>query len=49
LAEHDLAGVYHEGYADERDYHWLCGQCARDFQSILNLALIGGPENSRDS
>jgi hypothetical protein len=44
LAEHDLPGVQHEGYADERDYHWLCGQCAQDFKTVLNLTLIGGRE-----
>jgi ribosomal protein S27AE len=44
LAEHDWPDVQHEGYADEKEYRWLCGQCGQDFQTILSLNLIGGPK-----
>jgi hypothetical protein len=41
--EKHFTDAQYEGYADERDYYWLCRQCALDFKDTLNLILIGGP------
>jgi hypothetical protein len=49
LAEHDWPDVQHDGYADEQDYNWLCGQCGKDFQTILNLTLIEGPQKPAET
>jgi hypothetical protein len=43
LAQYDWPEVQKEGYADEKEYHWLCGTCGTDFRDILHLKLIGGP------
>ena len=39
----NLPDAHHEGYADEKEYHWLCVTCASDFHEALHLKLIGGP------
>jgi hypothetical protein len=45
LAEQDWPDVQHWGYADEKDYHWLCEECALAVKDGLNLTLLNGPES----
>jgi hypothetical protein len=44
LAEQDWPDVQHWGYADEKDYHWLCEECALIVKDALNLTLINDPK-----
>jgi len=43
LGRGDVPDVLREGYTTEDEYHWVCGDCARDFAPGFKFTLIGGP------
>ena len=43
FAEYDAPDVQHNAYATDDDFHWVCGQCARDFASQFGFTFVGGP------
>jgi hypothetical protein len=36
----DYAEVLHEGYTTEDDYHWICGECFRDFKDTFGWKVV---------
>lgn len=43
LTDLDIPDAQADGYADEREYYWLCAQCVIDFRDTLQLRIVGGP------
>jgi hypothetical protein len=41
-------GDFTDGYTTKDQYHWICGQCFRDFKSIFDWKVISCTESASE-